>query len=81
MWNSLCTIFQEVSELADECISLLLKTQTPVKRIDILRDVVDKSDFPINLAALKLQFTELQGLDPNDVNQIVTKVVPSLIKV
>lgn len=77
----ICTIFQEVSDLADECISLLLKTQSAVKRIEILTGVVDESEFPINLAALKLQFSELQCLDSNDVSQILTKVVPSLIKV
>lgn len=69
----------EASELADECISLLLKTRSAKKRIALLRDVASNSDSQIRVSSLQLQYGEFQNLTQQEVRQILAEIVPSLI--
>lgn len=69
----------EVSELADECISLLLKTQNSTSRVGVLTELANETAFPINLAALKFQFDEIQTMNKQEINNVLSQLVPCLL--
>jgi len=70
-----------VKRAAEDCSSVLASSMDPQACINVLNPISDTAEFPINLAAIKMQEKVIRAADIASVHDFLPQVIPTLKKV
>ncbi|KAK2176939.1 hypothetical protein NP493_630g01043 [Ridgeia piscesae] len=71
---------KEVTRAAEECATTLVNSIPPEQCARILTPIVMTGDYPVTLAAIKMQTKVIEALPGDAVSQMVPDIVPGLLK-
>ncbi|KAI0221889.1 CLIP-associating protein 1-B [Lamellibrachia satsuma] len=71
---------KEVTRAAEECATTLVNSIPPEQCARILTPIIMTGDFPVTLAAIKMQTKVIEALPGDAVSQMVPDIVPGLLK-
>jgi hypothetical protein len=71
-----------VNRAAEECAAAVANAIVPEQCINILNPFIDTAEFPINLAAIKMQIKVVESVsDKEIIKQLLPELTPRLLKV
>lgn len=73
--------FQQVVRSAEEAASMLATSISPDQCIKVLCPIIQTADYPINLAAIKMQTKVIERVSKETLTQLLPEIVPGLIQV
>ncbi|XP_062366122.1 CLIP-associating protein 2 isoform X32 [Cinclus cinclus] len=71
---------KEVVRSAEEAASMLATSISPDQCIKVLCPIIQTADYPINLAAIKMQTKVIERVPKETLTQILPEIVPGLIQ-
>ncbi|KPP67775.1 hypothetical protein Z043_113596, partial [Scleropages formosus] len=71
---------KEVVRAAEETAAMLASSISPEQCIKVLCPIIQTADYPINLAAIKMQTKVMDRLSKETLHQLLPEVVPGLIQ-
>uniref|UniRef100_A0A8C8VN97 Cytoplasmic linker associated protein 2 n=1 Tax=Pelusios castaneus TaxID=367368 RepID=A0A8C8VN97_9SAUR len=71
---------KEVVRSAEEAASMLAASISPDQCIKVLCPIIQTADYPINLAAIKMQTKVIERVSKESVAQLLPEIVPGLIQ-
>lgn len=66
---------------AEEAASMLATSISPDQCIKVLCPIIQTADYPINLAAIKMQTKVIERVSKETLTQLLPEIVPGLIQV
>lgn len=66
---------------AEEAASMLAISISPDQCIKVLCPIIQTADYPINLAAIKMQTKVIERVSKETLTQLLPEIVPGLIQV
>lgn len=83
LYKSLFCVFflQQVVRSAEEAASMLATSISPDQCIKVLCPIIQTADYPINLAAIKMQTKVIERVSKETLTQLLPEIVPGLIQV
>lgn len=66
---------------AEEAASMLATSISPDQCIKVLCPIIQTADYPINLAAIKMQTKVIERVSKESLTQLLPEIVPGLIQV
>lgn len=80
--RSLLTLFVlQVVRAAEEAASTLAGSIHPEQCIKVLCPIVQTADYPINLAAIKMQTRAIERISKEPLHQLLPDIIPGLLQV
>ena len=76
----LASLFQVVRS-AEEAASVLATSISPEQCIKVLCPIIQTADYPINLAAIKMQTKVIERVSKETLNLLLPEIMPGLIQV
>ncbi|KAM7176681.1 CLIP-associating protein 2 isoform 2-T2 [Macrochelys suwanniensis] len=73
-------IHKEVVRSAEEAASMLATSISPDQCIKVLCPIIQTADYPINLAAIKMQTKVIERVSKETLAQLLPEIVPGLIQ-
>ncbi|XP_064193964.1 CLIP-associating protein 2-like isoform X23 [Anguilla rostrata] len=71
---------KEVVRAAEEAAAMLATSISPDQCIKVLCPIIQTADYPINLAAIKMQTKVIDRVPKEGLNQLMPEIVPGLIQ-
>ncbi|XP_041104298.1 CLIP-associating protein 2-like isoform X33 [Polyodon spathula] len=71
---------KEVVRAAEEAASMLATSISPDQCIKVLCPIIQTADYPINLAAIKMQTKVIDRVSRETLNQLLPEIVPGLVQ-
>ncbi|XP_074912115.1 CLIP-associating protein 2 isoform X6 [Buteo buteo] len=71
---------KEVVRSAEEAASMLATSISPDQCIKVLCPIIQTADYPINLAAIKMQTKVIERVSKESLTQLLPEIVPGLIQ-
>uniref|UniRef100_A0A3Q3FBE8 Cytoplasmic linker associated protein 1 n=1 Tax=Labrus bergylta TaxID=56723 RepID=A0A3Q3FBE8_9LABR len=71
---------KEVVRAAEEAASTLASSIHPEQCIKVLCPIVQTADYPINLAAIKMQTRAIERITKEPLHQLLTDIIPGLLQ-
>ncbi|XP_061096867.1 CLIP-associating protein 2-like isoform X14 [Conger conger] len=71
---------KEVVRAAEEAAAMLATSISPDQCIKVLCPIIQTADYPINLAAIKMQTRVIDRVPKDGLNQLLPEIVPGLIQ-
>nr|XP_054591313.1 CLIP-associating protein 1 isoform X14 [Nothobranchius furzeri] len=71
---------KEVVRAAEEAASMLASSTHPEQCIKVLCPIVQTTDYPINLAAIKMQTRAIERITKEPLHQLLPDVIPGLLQ-
>ncbi|KAJ8291102.1 hypothetical protein GJAV_G00021430 [Gymnothorax javanicus] len=71
---------KEVVRAAEEAAAMLATSISPDQCIKVLCPIIQTADYPINLAAIKMQTKVIDRVPKDGLNQMLPEIVPGLIQ-
>ncbi|XP_054990050.1 CLIP-associating protein 2 isoform X4 [Sorex araneus] len=71
---------KEVVRSAEEAASVLATSITPEQCIKVLCPIIQTADYPINLAAIKMQTKVIERVSKETLNMLLPEIMPGLIQ-
>ncbi|NWT84215.1 CLAP2 protein, partial [Lanius ludovicianus] len=71
---------KEVVRSAEEAASMLATSISPDQCIKVLCPIIQTADYPINLAAIKMQTKVIERVSKDTLTQLLPEIVPGLIQ-
>uniref|UniRef100_A0A8C4R7Q4 Uncharacterized protein n=1 Tax=Eptatretus burgeri TaxID=7764 RepID=A0A8C4R7Q4_EPTBU len=71
---------KEVVRAAEETAGSLAASLTPEQSLKVLCPVVQTADFPINLAAIKMETRVVERLSPPILHTLLPSIIPGLLQ-
>ncbi|KAM3857208.1 CLIP-associating protein 1-like [Diretmus argenteus] len=71
---------KEVVRAAEEAASTLAASIHPEQCIKVLCPIVQKADYPINLAAIKMQTRAIERIGKDSLHQLLPDIIPGLLQ-
>lgn len=78
--NHVGTVFQVV-RAAEEAASTLASSIHPEQCIKVLCPIIQTADYPINLAAIKMQTKVVERIAKESLLQLLADIIPGLLQV
>lgn len=72
---------KEVVRAAEEAASTLASSVHPEQYIKVLCPVIQTADYPINLAAIKMQTKVVERITKESLLQLLVDIIPGLLQV
>lgn len=66
---------------AEEAASVLATSISPEQCIKVLCPIIQTADYPINLAAIKMQTKVIERVSKETLNMLLPEIMPGLIQV
>ncbi|NWI89727.1 CLAP2 protein, partial [Pitta sordida] len=73
-------LHKEVVRSAEEAASMLATSISPDQCIKVLCPIIQTADYPINLAAIKMQTKVIERVSKETLTQLLPEIVPGLIQ-
>ena len=74
-------VFRQVVRAAEEAASTLASSTHPEQCIKVLCPIVQTADYPINLAAIKMQTRAIERIAKDSLASLLPDVIPGLLQV
>ncbi|XP_058878832.1 CLIP-associating protein 2-like isoform X3 [Acipenser ruthenus] len=71
---------KEVVRAAEEAASMLATSISPDQCVKVLCPIIQTADYPINLAAIKMQTKVIDRVSRETLNQLLPEIVPGLVQ-
>ncbi|KAM6332943.1 CLIP-associating protein 1 isoform 1-T1 [Podargus strigoides] len=71
---------KEVVRAAEEAASTLASSILPEQCIKVLCPIIQTADYPINLAAIKMQTKVIERISKESLHQLLTDIIPGLLQ-
>lgn len=71
----------QVVRAAEEAASTLAASIHPEQCLKVLCPIVQTADYPINLAAIKMQTRAIERIAKEPLNQLLSDIIPGLLQV
>lgn len=71
----------QVVRAAEEAASTLAASIQPEQCIKVLCPIVQTADYPINLAAIKMQTRAIERIAKEPLHQLLSDIIPGLLQV
>ncbi|XP_035284695.1 CLIP-associating protein 2 isoform X2 [Anguilla anguilla] len=71
---------KEVVRAAEETAAMLATSISPEQCIKVLCPIIQSADYPMNLAAIKMQTKVIERIPREHMNQLLPEIVPGLIQ-
>lgn len=79
LFSLLCSL--QVVRAAEEAASTLAGSIHPEQCIKVLCPIVQTADYPINLAAIKMQTRAIERIAKEPLHQLLSDIIPGLLQV
>lgn len=74
-------MFPQVVRAAEETAAMLAQSISPDQCIKVLCPIIQSADYPINLAAIKMQSKVVERVPRDGLINLLPEIVPGLIQV
>jgi len=74
-------LYVQVVRAAEEAASTLASSIHPEQCIKVLCPIVQTADYPINLAAIKMQSKVVERIAKESLHQLLPDIIPGLLQV
>ena len=71
----------QVTRAAEECAGTLANSIPPEQCIRVLNPIIQTADYPVNLAAIKMQTKVVENMTKDLIDKMLPDVIPGLLKV